>query len=85
MKDKSKRHITIRISNADKETLRYAAASKGMSLSAYVLSAAVERAADDLLGKERKLTLSQKGWNQVMDLLENPPKASQALATLMKA
>ncbi len=84
MKDKTKRHITIRISNADKETLRYAAASKGMSLSAYVLSAAVERAADDL-GKERKLTLSQKGWNQVMDLLENPPKASQALATLMKA
>ncbi len=84
MKDKSKRHITIRISNADKETLRYAAASKGMSLSAYVLSAAVERAADDL-EKERKLTLSQKGWNQVMDLLENPPKASQALATLMKA
>ena len=84
MKDKSKRHITIRISNADKETLRYAAASKGMSLSAYVLSAAVERAADDL-EKERKLTLSQKGWNQVMDLLENPPKANQALATLMKA
>ena len=84
MKDKSKRHITIRISNADKETLRYAAASKGMSLSAYVLSAAVERAADDL-EKERKLTLSQKSWNQVMDLLENPPKASRALATLMKA
>jgi len=84
MKDKLKRHITIRISNADKETLRYAAASKGMSLSAYVLSAAVEKAADDL-EKERKLTLSQEGWNQVMDLLENPPKASQALATLMKA
>ncbi len=84
MKDKSKRHITVRISNADKETLRYAAASKGMSLSAYVLSAAVERAADDL-EKERKLTLSQDGWNQIMDLLENPPKASQALATLMKA
>ena len=84
MKDKSKRHITIRVSNADKETLRHAAASKGMSLSAYVLSASVERAADDL-EKERKLTLSQKGWNQVMDLLENPPKANQALATLMKA
>ena len=84
MKDKLKRHITIRISNADKETLRYAAASKGMSLSAYVLSAAVEKAAYDL-EKERKLTLSQKGWNQVMDLLENPPKANQALATLMKA
>lgn len=84
MKDKSKRHITIRISNTDKEILRYAAASKGMSLSAYVLSATVKRAADDLK-KERKLTLSQEGWNQVMDLLENPPKASQALAALMKA
>ncbi|MBE6135266.1 MAG: DUF1778 domain-containing protein [Erysipelotrichaceae bacterium] len=75
--------IDLRISQTDKETLELAAASKRISLSSYILSVAIERATDDL-EKERKLTLSQDGWNQIMDLLDNPPKANQALKDLMK-
>jgi len=32
----------------------------------------------------RKVTLSEKGWARLMELLESPPKPTEALKTLMR-
>lgn len=74
--------LSMRISQEDKETLELAAASKGVSLCSYILSAVMERAEEDLRGREIELT--RKSWNQLMDLIENPPKPNEALQELLK-
>ena len=74
--------LDIRISQKDKETLELAAAAKRVSLSSYILSAVMERAEDDL-ERERSIALSRQAWNQVMDLLDNPPEPNEALRRLM--
>lgn len=75
--------LDIRISQKDKETLELAAASKRVSLSSYILSAVMERAEDDL-DRERRIELSRQSWNQVMDLVDNPPEPNEALRRLLK-
>lgn len=75
--------LSMRISQEDKETLELAAASKGVSPSSYILSAAMEKAEEDLRG-EREIELTRQSWNQLMDLIENPPKPNEALQELLK-
>lgn len=73
--------LDIRISQEDKETLELAAASKRVSLSSYILSAIMEKAMNDLQ-REREITLSLNAWNQMMDLIDNPPEPNDALRGL---
>ena len=73
--------LDIRISQEDKETLELAAASKRVSLSSYILSAIMEKAMNDL-EREREITLSLNAWNQMMDLIDNPPEPNDALRGL---
>ena len=75
--------LSMRISQEDKETLELAAASKGVSLCSYILSAAMERAEEDLRG-EREIELTRQSWNQIMDLIENPPEPNEALQELLR-
>ncbi|MCR5348912.1 MAG: DUF1778 domain-containing protein [Bacilli bacterium] len=75
--------LDIRISPEDKETLELAAAAKRVSLSSYIVSAVMERAQNDL-EQERRVALSRNAWNQVMDLVDNPPEPNEALRRLLK-
>ena len=78
-----KNRLSIRIGQKDKETLGLAAFSKRVSLSSYILSAAMEKAKNDL-ERERRIALSRSAWNQAMDLVDNPPEPNEALMRLLR-
>lgn len=75
--------IDLRISADDKKTLEMAAASKRLSLSSYILSAALSSAESDL-ERERMINVSREGWNQLMAMLDNPPEPNDALKRLFE-
>ena len=73
--------IDLRVSSTDKEMLESAAASRRLSLSAYILSVVMEVAAQDL-ERENSINLSRQGWDNLMNLLDNPPEPSEGLMRL---
>ena len=75
--------IDLRVSPDDKKTLEMAAAAKRLSLSSYIIQAAMENAASDL-ERERTINVSKEGWNRLMALIENPPEPTEALKRIFQ-
>lgn len=75
--------IDIRLNPEDKQTLEAAAALKRVSLSAFILSTAIEAAKLDL-EREETITLSNEQRDKVISLLDNPPLSNEALRRLFE-
>ena len=75
--------IDIRLDPKDKETLEYAASLKRISLSSYILSAAIEAAKKDI-EKEGAVILSNQQRDELLKLLDNPPELTEALRKLFQ-
>jgi uncharacterized protein (DUF1778 family) len=76
--------IELRLRPQDKSTLTRAAALKRLDLTGYILGSVLPQAEAEILAAER-LTLSERDSLRVLDLLENPPKASKRLVRAAKA
>lgn len=75
--------IDLRVNSSQKALLEKAAALKGISLSAYLLSNALEAAQSDITAYQ-KLVLSDRDRDLFLALFENPPKPNQALTKAMQ-
>ena len=73
--------INIRLVPGDKAVLERAASLKRVSLSSYILSAAMEAARLDIQ-REETIHLSDAARDKLLDLLENPPEPTEALRKL---
>lgn len=70
--------IELRASQRERERLLEAAAFTGMSLSAFLRQAALEKS-NDVLKSRDVITLSDKDRDLFLEALENPPKANKRL------
>lgn len=75
--------IHIRVSDEDKELIELAAQYNKQSLSAYIFDIVMKQAKLDVK-KNETIVLNNKQRDLVLSLLENPPKANEALKDLFK-
>lgn len=75
--------IDIRLLAEDKKTLEKAASLKRLTLSAYILSVAIEAARMDI-EREETITLADNARDQLLALLENPPEPTEKLKALFR-
>lgn len=75
--------IDLRVNSSQKALLEKAAAIKGLSLSAYLLSNALEAAQADITAYN-KLVLSDRDRDLFLALIENPPQPNPALTKAMQ-
>ena len=75
--------VNLDIPKDDLEMIEHAAFIKGQSLNSYIVSAAIKAAVDDI-SKENVITVSEKDWERLMELMENPPEPNEALKELMR-
>ena len=71
--------IDVRVSSEHKELLETAAAMKGLSLSAYMLSESLAAAQKDIKAHQ-KLTLSDRDRDLFLSAMYNPPSPNSALS-----
>lgn len=75
-------HITLTLSQQDKETLKKAATARIQTLSEYLLEAALNLAKET--PEIEKIVLSEQDWEIVTSALENPPEPNEALKAAIK-
>ena len=75
--------IHIRVSDKDKQLLELAALYRKQNLSAYIFDIAIRQAELDIKESET-ISLNNQQRDRFLELLENPPKANQALKDLFK-
>ena len=75
--------IDIRLLPGDKSTIEAAASIKRVSVSTYILSAAIEAAKTDI-EREERITLNDTSRDALLHLLDNPPEPSEALKKLFQ-
>lgn len=80
---KTKGRLQITASTETKETLRLAASLEGMSLSAFVLTAAL-KAAQEVIESETYIELGEEGSLQVAEALARPARALPGLVDLFR-
>lgn len=78
-----KTRIDLRVTKEDKVFLMEAASYNGMSLSKYIIEAAIIQAYKDLR-KADNVSLSDEGSKRLAELLTNPPKTTKHLKELLK-
>ncbi len=70
--------IELRASLEEKRVLAAAAAYERLDLTTFVLRAALP-AAEEVMARHERITLSARDSARVLELLENPPKPTAAL------
>lgn len=70
--------IELRASREEKRVLAAAAAYERLDLTTFVLRAALP-AAEEIMARHERITLSARDSARVLKLLENPPKPTAAL------
>jgi len=70
--------IELRASREEKRVLAAAAAYERLDLTTFVLRAALP-AAEEIMARHARITLSARDSARVLKLLENPPKPTAAL------
>ncbi len=75
--------IEITLTQAQKEILEKAASSRCLSLSNYLVEAALNLAEEQPLQPE-SIALSQKDWEIVTSAIENPPELNPRLKAAIK-
>ena len=69
--------VNLDIPKDDLEIIEHAAFIKGQSLSSYIVDAAIKAAVNDV-SKENVIEVSEKDWDFLMDLIENPPEPNES-------
>lgn len=75
--------VKLKTSPDAKNKLREAAQAVGVDLSAFILSAAMERA-ESVLDNQRRRELSNQSWELMNQLIAEPAQPTLALKALMK-
>ncbi|HII2444213.1 TPA: DUF1778 domain-containing protein [Escherichia coli] len=75
--------VELKTSPDAKNKLREAAQAVGVDLSAFILSAAMERA-ESVLDNQRRRELSNQSWELMNQLIAEPAQPTLALKALMK-
>ncbi len=75
--------IDLRTSPEIKELIVRAASTAGISVSAFLLGAAQERARQ-ILAEQEMITLSSRDWNAFVKALDNADKPKPKLSAAMK-
>ena len=75
--------ISCRITPEHKQILERAAARRGLSVTDYLVSTALQTANDELR-QEDSLRLPREDWEALLALLENPPAPGPVLVEAMK-
>ncbi|MEQ1909630.1 MAG: DUF1778 domain-containing protein [Vicinamibacterales bacterium] len=70
--------IELRASREEKRVLAAAAAYERLDLTTFVLRAALP-AAEEIMARHERITLSARDSARVLELLENPPQPTAAL------
>lgn len=70
--------LEARLSQEDKDRLQQAAQLEHRSLSEFVVQAALQ-AADERLHAEQTIYLSERDWSRLLNAIEHPPTANEAL------
>jgi uncharacterized protein (DUF1778 family) len=65
------------------ERIAEAAQTVGATLNQFIVQSALEKA-DEILERERVITLSSKAAKTVFDLMENPPAPNERLKKAMR-
>ncbi|EFC1481184.1 DUF1778 domain-containing protein [Escherichia coli] len=73
-----KQRIDLRLNEEDKHLIEEAAAMTNQSISQFMVSTALERAAE-VIDHHRRLFLNEESWNMVMDAITNPPAPNDRL------
>lgn len=74
----------LKLEREEKELLNRAAAASGMSLSAFMRSAAKARA-DEVLQRETRIQLSQRDFDAFVDAMDRPFAPNDALRDAMES
>ncbi|EGU18615.1 type II toxin-antitoxin system TacA family antitoxin [Vibrio mimicus] len=81
---KQSARLDLKTNQYVKSQLEEAAGLSGVNLTAFILSAASEKAREVMMF-HAQTTLSMTAWNNLNEILENPPKeATPALKALMQ-
>jgi uncharacterized protein (DUF1778 family) len=80
---KKEHRFHLRASERDVATISRAAAAAGISVSAFILESAAERA-ERTLADQRHFVLSPKQWKAFSEALDRPAKRIPALAKLLR-
>jgi uncharacterized protein (DUF1778 family) len=80
---KRERRIHIRATEREVSRINRAAASSGVSLSAFFLASASERA-ERTLADQKEFEISAKQWNAFVEALDRPAQRIPELARLMR-
>jgi uncharacterized protein (DUF1778 family) len=75
--------IELRATREEKRLLAAAAAYERLDLTSFVMRQALP-AAREVVDRNERLSLSERDTRRVLDLLENPPKPTQALLAAAK-
>lgn len=75
--------VELKTSPDAKNVLREAAEAVGLDLSAFILSAAMERA-ESVLDNQRRRQLSNQSWELMNQLMSEPAQPTLALQALMR-
>jgi uncharacterized protein (DUF1778 family) len=75
--------IELRASREQKRILAAAAAYERLDLTAFVMRTALP-AAEEIIARNERITLSARDSLRVLDLLEHPPKPTAALRAAAK-
>lgn len=75
--------VELKTSSDAKIRLREAAEAVGLDLSAFILSAAMERA-ESVLDKQRRRELSNQSWELMNQLIAEPAQPPLALKALIR-
>ena len=75
--------IELRASSEEKRVLAAAAAYERLDLTTFVLRAALP-AAEEVVARHERITLTARDSARVLDLLEHPPKPTAALRAAAK-
>lgn len=79
----SQERIDIRTTAEVKELINRAASTSGMSVSAFLVAAAQERA-KQVLSESELMTLSRDDWSRFFEALEHPEKPRPNLLNALK-
>ena len=75
--------IDVRIDPEDKAVLTKAAALAGVKISTFVMAPALKRARR-LVRESERIVTTKRGFQDLLDALENPPEPTEALKVAMR-
>ena len=74
--------ISLRMQDAHKELIDFAAECCGKSRSAFIVESALEKARE-LLSENRHFVLTPEQWDNFVEMLDNPPAKNPGLDKLL--